>query len=57
MKKVKSETDRKYYFLINSLEIGGAERVVINQANELIKKGFQVYVFNLKSACLYDLPK
>lgn len=57
MKKVKSETDRKYYFLINSLEIGGAERVVINQANELIKKGFQVYVFTLKSACLYDLPK
>lgn len=57
MKKVTSETDRKYYFLINSLEVGGAERVVINQANELIKKGFQVYVFTLKSACLYDLPK
>ncbi|RKW24178.1 glycosyltransferase [Candidatus Gracilibacteria bacterium] len=57
MKKVKSETDRKYYFLINSLEVGGAERVVINQANELIKKGVQVYVFTLKSACGYELPK
>ena len=58
MKKVKSETDRKYYFLINSLEVGGAERVVINQANELIKKGVQVYIFTLKSACcLYDLPQ
>ena len=57
MKKVKSETDRKYYFLINSLEIGGAERVVINQANELIKKGVQVYIFTLKSACWYDLPQ
>ena len=57
MKKVKSETDRRYYFLINSLEIGGAERVVINQVNELIKKGVQVYIFTLKSACLYDLPK
>lgn len=57
MKKVKSETDRKYYFLINSLEVGGAERVVINQANELIKKGVQVYIFTLKSACWYELPK
>jgi|GEM_PF-1414418 len=57
MKKVTSETDRRYYFLINSLEIGGAERVVINQANELIKKGVQVYIFTLKSARLYDLPK
>ena len=57
MKRVKSETDRKYYFLINSLEVGGAERVVINQANELIKKGVQVYVFTLKSACGYELPK
>ena len=57
MKKVTSETDRKYYFLINSLEIGGAERVVINQANELIKKEVQVYIFTLKSARLYDLPQ
>lgn len=57
MKKVTSETDRRCYFLINSLEMGGAERVVINQANELIKKGVQVYIFTLKSACLYDLPQ
>ena len=57
MKKVTSETDRRCYFLINSLEIGGAERGVINQANELIKKEVQVYIFTLKSACLYDLPQ
>lgn len=57
MKKVKAETNRKYYFLINSLEVGGAERVVVNHANQLIKNGVQVYLFTLKSSCLYELPK
>ncbi|MFA7717369.1 MAG: glycosyltransferase [Candidatus Absconditabacterales bacterium] len=45
------------YFLINSLEGGGAERVVTNFANIAIKEGKEVYIITLKSISFYDLPK
>ncbi len=45
-----------YYFLINSLEWGGAERVTINSATKLLKEGTRVYIITLKSCVFYDLP-
>ncbi len=45
-----------YYFLINSLEWGGAERVTINSATKLLKEGTCVYIITLKSRVFYDLP-
>lgn len=46
-----------YYFLINSLEWWGAERVTINFANNFVKEGKEVYIITLKSINFYDLPK
>jgi len=34
---------KKILFLINSLKIGGAEKVFVKQANGLLEKGFDVY--------------
>lgn len=47
---------KKVYFLINSLEWWGAERVVINSARALLLEGSAVYVITLKSRTFYDLP-
>lgn len=44
------------YFLINSLEWGGAERVVTNFATTAIKEGKEVYIITLKATNFYDLP-
>lgn len=46
-----------YYFLINSLEWWGAERVTINFASNLVKEWKKVYIITLKSSNFYDLPK
>lgn len=46
-----------YYFLINSLEWWGAERVTINFANDFVKKGKNVYIITLKATNFYALPK
>ncbi|MFA6256012.1 MAG: glycosyltransferase [Candidatus Absconditabacterales bacterium] len=45
------------YFLINSLEGGGAERVTTNFANNMIREGKDVYIITLKSSNFYDLPQ
>ena len=47
----------KYYFLINSMEWGGAERVVSNLIKEYIKLWKDVYLFTLKDVLFYDFPK
>lgn len=47
----------KYYFLINSLEWGWAERVTVNFADALEKKWKEVYIITLKSQNFYELPK
>ena len=45
-----------YYFLINSLEWWGAERVTINFANNLTKEWKEIYIITLKSLNFYELP-
>lgn len=45
------------YFLINSLEWGGAERVTTNFANNMIREWKDVYIITLKSSNFYDLPQ
>lgn len=55
MKELK--TTGKYYFLINSLEGGWAERVTINSANDFLKQWKDVYIITLKSTNFYELPK
>lgn len=46
---------KKLYLLVNSLEGGGAERVVANVAAELAPR-HDVTVFTLKSGTFFDLP-
>ena len=46
-----------YYFLINSLEWWGAERVAVNFANTMIHEWKEVYIITLKSTNFYDLPQ
>lgn len=46
----------KYYFLINSLEWWGAERVTVNLAKNYINKWKAVYIITLKSDKFYDVP-
>lgn len=46
---------KKAVFIINSLQNGGAERVVATQANYLAKKGIDVTVIFLRNWMLYDL--
>lgn len=38
---------KKIALLINAFEVGGAERVFIDQANELFRRGYDVQVFTL----------
>ena len=51
--------NKKALFLVNSLSNGGAERVCINMANELIKKQFDVDFIilgkNDKNKYTYDI--
>lgn len=44
-------------FVINSLQNGGAERVVINQSSELIKKGHKVVFILFRDRIEYDLDE
>jgi glycosyltransferase involved in cell wall biosynthesis len=46
----------KKYFLINSLEWWGAERVVIHFANAAVKQWQQAYIITLKDAKFYNIP-
>lgn len=46
----------RIYFLINSLEGGGAERVITTLSNELIKK-FEIDIITLKPGVFYKLPE
>lgn len=48
---------KKYYFLINSLEWWGAERVTINLSKNFLEAGKDVYIITLKPTKFYDLPK
>lgn len=48
---------KKYYFLINSMEWGWAERVVSNLIKEYSEKWKEVYLFTLKDKLFYDIPK
>ena len=47
---------KKYYFLINSLEWGGAERVTLNLAKKYQKEGIKIYIITLKKDVFYDFP-
>lgn len=47
----------RQYFLINSLEWWGAERVVIHFANAVIQQWQQAYIITLKDAKFYDIPR
>lgn len=49
--------NNNYYFLINSLEGGGAERVTINFTNEKIKEWKKVYIVTLKKTNFYQPPQ
>lgn len=42
-------------FLINSLQNGGAERVVVNQAEELVKRGIKVFIIMLYDKQCYKV--
>ncbi len=44
------------FFLINSLESGGAERVISNILPALSKK-YKIYLILLKDSRFYNLPK
>lgn len=48
---------KSIYFLINSLEWGGAERVTTNFANIAVQEWKEVYIITLKSTNFYDLPQ
>lgn len=43
-------------FFINSLQNGGAERVVQNQVAELCRRNVEVYVFTIHDKTFYSLP-
>jgi len=45
---------RKVFFLVNSLEMGGAERV-ISEISPLLKNKFDVEILTLKSGKFYDI--
>ena len=47
----------KYYFLINSMEWGWAERVVSNFIKEYSENWKEVYLFTLKEELFYEIPK
>lgn len=47
---------KKIYFLINSLEGGGAERVITNMA-EKFSRDMDVTIFTLKDVNFYTLPE
>lgn len=47
----------KYYFLINSMEWGWAERVVSNFIKEYSENWKEVYLFTLKDKLFYEIPK
>ncbi|NDK08110.1 glycosyltransferase [Candidatus Gracilibacteria bacterium] len=47
---------KKLFFLINSLEGGGAERVVVNLASEL-SSAYDIDIITLKNINFYSLPK
>lgn len=49
-------TRNKYYFLINSLETGGAERVIIRVAGTLAHD-HDITIITLKDIRFYDLPE
>ena len=48
---------KKYYFLINSLEWGGAERVITRIVSSKLYKKHEVTIITLKNINFYDLPK
>ena len=50
-------SSQHYYFLINSLEAWGAERVVTNLSRQLIDQWHQVDIITLKDQVFYDLPE
>ena len=49
-------SNKTIFFLINSLESGGAERVISNILPALSKK-YKIYLILLKDSRFYDLPK
>lgn len=48
-KKSNNGKPKKALFMINSLNNGGAERVAVNMADELIKQGFEVHFILMKN--------
>lgn len=44
-------------FFINSLQHGGAERVVVNQAEEMYKRGYLVYIILIHNCIAYELSQ
>lgn len=50
------ENKKKYYFLVNSLEWGWAEGVILRIASELQKEN-EIHIITLKDEKFYDIPE
>ena len=49
-------TKPKIYFLVNSLEGGGAERVITNVSSKL-RENYEIDIITLKAGTFYDIPE
>jgi hypothetical protein len=49
-------TKPKIYFLVNSLEGGGAERVITNVSLKL-RENYEIDIITLKAGTFYDIPE
>ena len=48
---------KKIYFLVNSLEWWGAEKVITTLVDNLAKNKFDITIFTLKDVNFYDIPE
>lgn len=46
---------KRVLFIINSLGLGGAERVVVSLANQMAKEGNKVYIIYFKNQCMFEV--
>lgn len=49
------ETMKRVLFIINSLGLGGAERVVVSLANQMASEGNIVYIIYFKNKCVFEV--
>lgn len=49
------EIMKRVLFIVNSLGLGGAERVVVSLANEMAKEGNKVYIIYFKKQCVFEI--